>query len=163
MGSDIMIYLNFRRIMNFIVLGVVISVFFLLILLIPYFIFLEEFIIGNVDNNLIMGFIIIGLFLLGTLISTFASYYLLSKEASRTLILRIAIISIITSLLTLFIISFITLWFFDATIFSAIEYYELILIFPQQLIYFSIFILGEVYYLFIIMIFFYFIYFILFL
>ncbi|KKN47247.1 hypothetical protein LCGC14_0664680 [marine sediment metagenome] len=128
--------------------GIISTIIILLMLEVVYAQIISDTILNNLDDNTILLIIVSGLFIF-TLIISVAVSLIITQDIKRTKVLRSSILSLIITLIILFMVSNITLILFYPVIFSELgEYYELLLIFPQVLIYFGVFILGDIFNLF---------------
>lgn len=137
----------------------------LLLLLIIYVMFAQvivDFLINSIDNQIILSLIILGLLMLSFVISLIVGF-LITDDIRKTSILKASIMSFLVNFIIILVISYVSLIIFYPNVFSEVSGLEIILIFPQVIIYFSIYILIHPFYLFIISSFVYFIIFIIFL
>ncbi|KKL54466.1 hypothetical protein LCGC14_2265150 [marine sediment metagenome] len=109
---------------------------------------LTDFVIGHISNNVMLLIIITGLLLFTIIISVIVGI-LITKEIKRTSVLKASIISLLSLLLILFIVSNITLFINYRDIYSGIYGFQVLLVFPQVLMYFGIYILRDIFNLFI--------------
>ncbi len=123
---------------------------------------LTDTIIGNISDNLMLLIIMISLFLFSMVISVIVGYFI-TKDMTRKSVFKATIMSLGCLLLFLFIVSNGLLLISYRNVYSKISGFEIVPIFPQVLVYFSIYILGDVFNLFILIIIVYYIFFIFFL
>jgi len=123
---------------------------------------ISDFLIGHISDNLILLIIISGLFLFTIIISIIVGYFV-SQDIHQDSVYKASIISLLCLLLFLFTISNGSLFIYYRNVYQNIRWFELVPVFPQVLISFSIYILGDVFNLFILMIVVYYIFFVIFL
>jgi len=123
---------------------------------------ISDFLIGHISDNLILLIIISGLFLFTIIISIIVGYFV-SQDIHQDSVYKSSIISLLCLLLFLFTISNGSLFIYYRNVYQNIRWFELVPVFPQVLISFSIYILGDVFNLFILMIVVYYIFFVIFL
>ncbi len=123
---------------------------------------ISDFLIENISNNLILFIIILGLFLFTIIISSIIGY-IITKDMTQKSVFKASIMSLGCLLLFLFIFSNGSLLIAYPNVYSKISGFEIVPIFPHVLVYFSIYILGDVFNLFILIIIVYYVFFIIFL
>lgn len=137
----------------------------LLILLIIYVLFarvIVDFIMNNIAETLILGVIVFGLLLLSFIISITIGF-LITDEIRRDTVIMASMMSLLTLFTIILIVSYTSMAILYPGIYSKTRGPEAILIFPQVILYFSIYVLDHPFYLFIISSFVYFIIFTLYL
>lgn len=137
----------------------------LLLLLIIYVLFAQvivDYLINSLDNLIILSLIILGLLMLSFIISLVVGF-LITDNIKETSVLKASVMSFLVNFFLIVIISYISMFIFYPNVFSEVSGLETLLIFPQVIIYFSIYILSHPFYLFIVSSFVYFIIFIIFL
>ena len=88
--------------------------------------------------------------------------FLVVKDTKEITILKASILSLLLLFLTLIIVSYVFLLTLAPQIFSQVDSYEIIIIFPQVMVYFGVYVLGNIFMLFIMSIVIYYIYFLVF-
>jgi len=123
---------------------------------------LTDTIIGNISNNLMLLIIMMSLFLFIIIISGIVGYFV-AEDISKMSVYGASIMSLGSLLLFLFIVANSSLLLYYKNVYSRIHGFQVLGIFPQVLVYFSIYILGDVFNLFILTIVVYYIFFIIYL
>ncbi len=124
--------------------------------------FLTNTLIGNISDNLMLLIIILGLFLF-TVIIAFIVGYFITGDIKLKSVRNASIMSLACLLLFLFIVSNGSLFIFYGNVYQNIHGFQILLVFPQVLVYFSIYILGDVFNLFLLQIIVYYVFFVIFL
>lgn len=124
--------------------------------------FLTNTLIGNINDNLMLLIIILGLFLL-TIVIAFIIGYFISQDIAIESVRNASIMSLACLVLFLFVVCNVSLFVYYRDVYSGIYGFEIILVFPQVLVLFSIYVLNDVFNLFILTIITYYIFFIFFL
>lgn len=154
--------ISLKQKINIMIVGGVSTLLILLMVETAFAQIISDFLIGHISDNLILFIIILGLFVFTIIISIVVGIFI-TKDIRRLSVLKASIMSLSCLLLFLFIISNATLFIRYKEIYSEIHGLQIVLIFPQVLIYFSIYILGDVFLLFILEIVVYYIFFVFFL
>lgn len=123
---------------------------------------LTDTILGSINDNLMLLIIIIGLFLF-TIVIAFIVGYFISQDITLKSVRNASIMSVACLVLFLFIVSNGSLFILYRDVYSKIYGFEIIWIFPQVLVYFSIYVLNDVFNLFILTIVVYYVFFVFFL
>ena len=123
---------------------------------------LTDTLIGNINDNLMLLIVIIGLFLL-TIVIAFILGYFITQDIALKSVRNASIMSLMCLLLFLFGVANGSLFIFYRDVYSEVTGFEILWIFPQVLVYFSIYVLGDVFSLFILEIIIYYLFFIVFL
>lgn len=123
---------------------------------------ITDFLIGNISDNSILLVIILGLFIFTLIISIIVGYFI-TEDINQTSVYKASGMSLLCLLIFLFIITNLSLFIYHRHVYQNIYGFEILWIFPEVLIYFSIYILGVVFNLFIIMILVYYVFFVIFL
>jgi len=123
---------------------------------------LTNTILNNISDNLMLLIIIIGLFLMTILIAFIVGYFI-SQDIALKSVRNSSIMSLGCLLFFLFIVSNVSLFVLYRDVYSKIYGFDIIGIFPQVLVYFSIYILEDVFNLFILTIVVYYVIFVVFL
>ena len=123
---------------------------------------LTDTLIGNINDNLMLLIVIIGLFLL-TIVIAFILGYFITQDIALKSVRNASIMSLMCLLLFLFGVANGSLFIFYRDVYSEVIGFEILWIFPQVLVYFSIYVLGDVFSLFILEIIIYYVFFFIFL
>ena len=158
----ILMNLNLKQIISVVGIGFMASLVILLMIYTAFAQIITDFLIDNISDNVILLVIIIGLFIFTIIISVIVGFFI-TGNISRNSVLKASVLSLLCLVGVLFIISNGILFFYYSNIYDLVYGFEVLLIFPQVLIYFSIYILGTIFNLFIITIGLYYIFFIFFL
>lgn len=143
-------------------LGSISTLLILLMIEVMFAQILTDTILGSINDNLMLLIIIIGLFLL-TIVIAFIVGYFISQDITLKSVRNASIMSVACLLLFLFIVSNGSLFVLYRNVYSKIYGFEIIWIFPQVLVYFSIYVLNDVFNLFILTIVVYYVFFVFFL
>ena len=154
--------ISIMRKLNILGIGVITTLMILLMIELVFAQIITDLLIGNINDNLILLIIILGLFGFTMIISILIGF-VITKDISRDVVFRASRLSFIGLIIFLFVVANTTLFIFYKNVYSQVHGFEILLIFPQVLIYFGIYILDNVFYLFILMIIVYYIFFIIFL
>jgi len=123
---------------------------------------ITDTILGFINDNLMLLVIILSLMLL-TIVIAFIIGFLISKDIALKSVRNASILSLVCLLSFLFVACNVTLFFNYRYIYSGLIGFEIIPVFPQVIVYFSIYMLGDVFNLFILIIIVYYVFFIFFL
>lgn len=123
---------------------------------------LTDTILGYINDNLMLLIIISSLFLL-TIIIAFIVGYLISKDITFKSVGKASFLSLGCLILFLFVVCNTMLYFHYSYIYDNIVGLDILWVFPKVLVYFAIYILGDVFNLFILIIVVYYVFFIFFL
>lgn len=151
--------IRMKKKINIMGIGIISTLLILLMVEVIFAQILTDFLIGNISDNLMLLLIMMGMFLFTIIISIIIGY-VITKDISEKSVYKASAMSLLGLLLFLFVISNGSLFIYYREVYSKISWYELIPIFPQVLVYFSIYILGDVFNLFILIIIVYYIFFI---
>ncbi len=162
--NDINIKMNIsiKQKISIVGLGSVSTLLILLMIEVMFAQILTDTLIGNINDNLMLLIIILGLFLL-TIVIAFIVGYFITQDIALKSVRNASIMSLMCLLLFLFIVSNGSLFIFYGNVYQNIFGFEIIWIFPQVLVYFSIYILGDVFNLFLLQIIVYYVFFVIFL
>ncbi len=119
-------------------------------------------ILNNINDNLMLLIIIIGLFLM-TIVIAFIVGYSITQDIALKSVRNASTMSLMCLLLFLFIVSNGSLLIFYRNVYQNIFGFQILLVFPQVLVYFSIYVLNDVFNLFILTIVVYYVFFVIFL
>ena len=122
---------------------------------------LTDTLINNISDNLMLLIIMMGMFLLTVVIAVVIGYYITADIRTKS-VFYASVLSLGCLILFLFIISNVTLYANYYEIYVNIHGFEILPVFPQVLINFAIYILGDVFNLFILIFVSYYIFFIFF-
>lgn len=154
--------ISIKRKISIIGIGSISTLLILLMIETAFAQILTDTIIGNISDNTILLIIMMGMFLFTIVISVIVGYFI-TQDITRTSVLKTTIMSFLCLLLFLFIISNGLLLIFYRNVYSKIHGFQVLFVFPSVLIYFAIYILGDVFSLFILEIVIYYIFFVIFL
>jgi len=154
--------ISIKRMISIIGIGSISTLLILLMLEVAFAQVLTNTLIGNISDNLILLIIILGLFLL-TIIIAFVVGYFVSQDIALKSVRNASIMSLGCLFLFLFIVANGSLFILHRSVYSKVSGFEILWIFPQVLVYFSIYVLGDVFSLFILEIIVYYCFFIVFL
>ena len=143
-------------------LGIISTLLILLMLEVFFAQILTNTLIGNISDNLMLLIIILGLFLF-TIIIAFIVGYFVAGDIRLKSMRNASVLSLACLFLFLFIVCNGLLYLNYKDIYSLINGFEILWIFPQVLVYFSIYILEDVFSLFVITIVVYYVFFVIFL
>lgn len=150
------------KIINIIGIGYISTILILLMIETLYAQILTDFIIGFISNNTVLLIIILGLFVLSMIISIMVGFYI-TGDINRNSVIKSSLMSLLCTLFFLFIVSNIFMFLNYKNVYSKISGFEILLIFPQILVYFGIYILNDVFNLFLFSISVYYVFFVIFL
>lgn len=154
--------ISLKKKISIVGLGSVSTLFILLMVEVMFAQFLTNTLIGNISDNLMLLIIILGLFLF-TIIIAFIVGYFITGDIKLKSVRNASIMSLGCLLLFLFAVANGSLFIFYRNVYQNIFGFEIIWIFPQVLVYFSIYILGDVFNLFLLQIIVYYVFFVIFL
>ena len=154
--------ISIRRKINIIVIGCISTLLILLMIEVFFAQILTDIIIGNISDNLILLIIISGLFFFTIIISIVVGFFI-TGDITKMGVYKASLMSLGCLLLFLFIITNGSLLIFYKQVYSKIHGFQVLGISPQVLVYFSIYILEDVFNLFILTIIIYYLFFIIFL
>jgi len=143
-------------------LGSISTLLILLMIEVMFAQFLTYTLIGNISDNLMLLIIILGL-LLFTVIIAFIVGYSITGDIKLKSVRNASFMSLMCLLLFLFIVSNVSLFIFYRNVYQNIHGFQILPVFPQVLVYFSIYILEDVFNLFILTIVVYYLFFVIFL
>ena len=112
---------------------------------------LTDFIIGSINDDLMLLIIIIGLFLF-TIVIAFIVGYFISQDITLRSVINASVMSLFCLIIFLFAVCNVLLYLNYSFIYSEIRGFEILWVFPKVLVYFAIYILGDVFNLFILII-----------
>ncbi|MFW9968752.1 MAG: hypothetical protein ACFFDF_01040 [Candidatus Odinarchaeota archaeon] len=154
--------ISIKKKLNIIGIGSLSTLLILLMIEVFFAQILTDTIIGNISNNFMLLFIMMSLFLLSVVISIIVGFAITS-DIERISVFKASVLSLGCLLYFLFIIANSSLLLSYKNIYSKIHGFQIVGIFPQVLVYFAIYILGDVFNLFIFTIVVYYIFFVVFL
>lgn len=151
-----------RRVLLILIIGPVATLLILLLIETLGAQILTNFLIGHISDNAMLLIIVMGLFVFTMIISIIVGFYI-SGNIDIGLVLGSSFLSFFCTLFLLFIISNGSLLSSYPEVYQKISGFEVFLKFPEELVDFGIYILPNVFYLFILTIVIYYVLFILFL
>ena len=154
--------ISFTSKISIIGLGSISTLLILLMLEVFFAQILTNTLIGNISDNLMLLIIIIGLFLM-TIIIAFIVGYFVAGDIRLKSVRNASFLSLAGLFSFLFVVCNGLLYLNYKDIYSHIYGFEILWIFPQVLVYFSIYILEDVFSLFVIIIIIYYAFFVIFL
>jgi len=154
--------ISIKRMISIIGIGSISTLLILLMLEVAFAQVLTNTLIGNISDNLILLIIILGLFLL-TIIIAFVVGYFISQDIALKSVYKSSIMGLMCLMLFLFVVSNVSLFVLYREVYSKVSGFEILWIFPQVLVLFSVYVLGDVFSLFILEIIVYYCFFIVFL
>lgn len=154
--------ISIKRMISIMGIGSISTLLILLMLEVAFAQILTNTLIGNISDNLMLLIIIIGLFLF-TVIIAFIVGYFITGDITRKSVYKSSIMSLMCLILFLFVVSNVSLFILYRSVYSKVSGFEILWIFPQVLVYFAIYVLGDVFSLFILEIIVYYCFFIVFL
>ena len=123
---------------------------------------LTDTILGSINDNVMLLIIIISLFIF-TIVIAFVVGYFISQDIALKSVRNASIFSLGCLFLFLFIVSNGSLFIYYREVYSGINGFEIVPVFPQVLVYFAIYVLNDVFNLFILTIIVYYVFFVFFL
>lgn len=159
---DIKMNISIKQKISIVGLGSVSTLLILLMTEVMFAQILTVALIGNINDNLMLLIIILGLFLL-TIVIAFIVGYFISQDIAIKSVRNASLWSLACLLLFLFIVSNVSLFIFYRNVYQNILGFQILPVFPQVLVYFSIYILGDVFNLFLLQIIVYYVFFVIFL
>ena len=154
--------INIQRKISIIGLGSISTLFILLMVEVFMAQILVNSILGYINDNLALLVIIVSLFLF-TIIIAFIVGYFVAGDIRLKSVRNASILSLACLFVVLFVVCNVSLYLNYKDIYSQIYGFEILWIFPQVLVYFSIYILEDVFSLFVIIIIIYYAFFVIFL
>lgn len=151
-----------RKKINIFMIGLVSSLLFLLMFYVLFAQILVDFVIGNLEDNTVLYIIILGLLLITFFMSIITGFFIV-KDVQGSSVIKASIMSIILTLFVMIIVSYGALFILYPEVFRNLQDLEIILVFPQVFLTFGIYVLGEIYVLFILVLIIYFLLFVIFL
>jgi hypothetical protein len=127
-------------------IGLIGNLFILLILYALFSQLLVDFVIGNISNQVVLGLIILGLMMISLIISIPISLWI-TNDVKRRVIYKSMLVSFIGTFIILYILSYVSLFYLYPDVFSEVEGLFILLIFPQVIMNFSIYVLSHPFYL----------------
>jgi len=162
--KDINIKMNIslKQKISIVGLGSISTLLILLMIEVMFAQFLTYTLIGNISDNLMLLIIILGL-LLFTVIIAFIVGYSITGDIKLKSVRNASIMSLMCLFLFLFVVANVSLFIFYRYVYQNIHGFEILWVFPKVLVYFSIYILEDVFNLFLLIIFMYYAFFVTFL
>jgi len=155
-----MIYLNKKQkdLLKVSIIGFFSSLMLMLMLYVALAQFFISYLEENLSSSLSTVFLILGLFFISLISSVFASYLLLPDVRLRSSFYS-SILSYLFTFFTIVIISYISLFLYYPSVFDGLVGLEYVLVLPYTIVYFSVYVLPDFFYLFLIEIILYYLYF----
>ena len=154
--------LELKEKLNILIVGILVSVLFFFMIEVLFAFVIKNTVMGVMDNGFVLILIIIGLELLIFPIGVLVGI-MMTKQIKVNSVLKASLMAFICNLLFLIFVSYISLFIAYPVVFSEVSGAEIILIVPQVIVYFGIYILNNVILMFIFSIISYFVFYILFL
>lgn len=154
--------ISIKEKLNIIGIGSISTLLILLMVEVFFAQILTDFLIGHISDNLMLLIIMVSLFLLTIIISVVVGYFMV-EDMNLKSVRNATILSILCLILFLFIVANSLLYLNYPETYSEICGFQILPVFPQVLVKFSIYILGDVFALFILEIIIYYLFFIFFL
>jgi len=135
----------------------------LMILMIIYVIFAQVFINyieGSVLDQYNLSIIIIGMFFISLLSSIFAGVLLSSDDINKLSMFKASFISYVFTLITIIFLSYISLFLYYPSVYNGLFGIDFVFIVSIVIVYFTVYILPQFFWLYIIEVIFYYLYFI---
>jgi len=155
-------YISLKQKISIVGLGSISTLLILLMTEVAFAQFLTNTLIGNINDNLMLLIIILGLFLL-TIVIAFIVGYFITEDIVLKSVVKASIMSLLCLVLFLFVVANGSLFILYRDVYSRIYGFEIIWVFPQVLVLFSIYVLDDVFNLFLLEIIIYYCFFIFFL
>ncbi|MCP4651528.1 MAG: hypothetical protein GY853_15810 [PVC group bacterium] len=143
---------------NILAIGIVATLLLFFIIQTAFARVLVDLFIGYLGNDMMLFLIIIGFESIVFFVSL-AVGILVSEDIKKISVLKASLMAFILNLIFLMILSYISMFIMYPDIFSELQGPEVIIAFPTVMVYFSIYVLGQVFYLFVISIVSYYIFF----
>jgi len=150
--------LGFKQIISVVGVGSISTIIILLMVETAFAQILTDTLIGNISDNVILLVIILGLFIFTIIISVVVGYFI-TGNISQMSVYKASVMSLLCLIGFLFVITNTSLFIYHRDVYSQIYGLEIALIFPQVIVYFSIYILGTVFNLFVMVIVVYYLFF----
>lgn len=154
--------ISLKRKINIIGIGSISTLLILLMVEVFFAQILTDTILNSISDNLMLLIIMMGMLIFTLIISIIVGYFV-TGDMTRKSVFKTSLMSLGCLLLFLFIVSNGSLLIFYRSVYSKIHGFQILGIFPQVLVYFSIYILRDVFNLFIFIILAYYAFFIIFL
>ena len=154
--------ISLKQKISIIGLGSISTLLILLMLEVAFAQFLTNTLIGNINDNVMLLVIIVGL-LIFTMIIAFIVGFFVTQDIALKSVRNASIMSLLCLVFMLFAMCNIVLYLNYREIYDNVIGFEIFWVFPQVLVYFSIYILGDVFSLFILEIIIYYLFFVFFL
>lgn len=148
--------------LNIVIIGIIASLLFFFMAEVLLAEFFLNFVIDNYEDRIVLSSLILSLFLLSFVTSIIIGI-LVADRINRIIILKASIMAFVSTLIVIITLSYTLMFWLHPEIFSEVSGLEIIFILPQIIIYFAIYILGNVFFLFMLAQILYFIKFIIFL
>lgn len=154
--------INIKKKVSIIGIGSVSTLLILLMVEVLFAQILTDTILNNVSDNLMLLIIMMGMFLFTIIIAVIVGYFI-TADIKRRSVFKASVMSLLCLVLFLFIVSNGSLFMYYRGVYVDIHGFEILPVFPQVLIKFSIYVLGDVFNLFILVFVAYYLFFVFFL
>jgi len=141
------------------------NIFSIMIFFIIYTAFAQiftDFLIENFDDVTNLSIIVISLLFL-SFIASIGTGLLICTDINKSVVLKASIMAFCINFLILILISYFSMFILYPQVFTNIVGFQIIIIFPQIIIYFGVYVIGNIFYMYILIQFIYFILFVIFL
>lgn len=155
-------YISLKQKISVVGIGSLSTLLILLMTEVMFASILTDTLIGNINDNLMLLVIIVGLLLL-TIVIAFIVGYFIAEDISLKAVRNASFISLLCLVLFLFVGCNISLFVLYSDVYSKIVGFQILFVFPQVLVNFSIYVLDDVFNLFILTIVVYYVLFVVFL
>ena len=129
--------MNIYRIFSIIGLGFITSLLFTLMLYLIYAQVLVDFILDNISNYMAILTIILGLFGI-TIVISYLVGFIINRDLKNIIIIRAGIMALLSAFSTITIFSYLAASNY-LEIFLYLEWWEILLVFPQVIAYYAIY------------------------
>jgi len=141
--------INIGTKINIFLVGSIASVLLFFLLEVVFARTLIATVIGQYDDYTILFLIILGLQLISMIIPIFVSLWI-TENVRKSSIYKATFLALLTNIVFLIGVSYISLFILYPQVFSGVEGLEIVLVLPSVLVYFGLYILGNVFALFIV-------------
>ncbi len=104
---------------------------------------LTNLVIRNIDDLFVLYLIVFGLQLFGLIISAIVGFWI-TEDIRSTTIIKATILSFLVNLFFWIILSYIMDYFFYPVAYEELSGIEIVFVFPQVMLYFAIYIIGDI-------------------
>lgn len=142
-------------------IGVTVNIIVFLMIHAIFALIFTDYLVNLVENDGLLILIIISLFLISSVVSTVVGIWVTDGISQRSILIT-SIMAYLSNFLFIIVLSYLGLFIFYPNVFSEVEGLEILLILPSVLVYFSIYVLKNPIFLFILSSISYFAFFVLF-